>query len=155
VRAGRVGLPPQVPDWVIIPGGNLGNVYAFFKGFQMCKELGLTDRVPRMVVAQAQNANPLYRAYKAGWENYEPMKAEDTFASAIQIGDPVSIDRAIYALTVRARRPLASQCPFGGAAVHGATENVSSNDGRIPHLRGVRVHASTGYNSVEGNRRAS
>jgi threonine synthase len=89
----------EVPDWVIIPGGNLGNVYAFFKGFQMCKELGLVDRVPRMVVAQAQNANPLYRAYEKGWENYEPMKAENTFASAIQIGDPVSIDRAIYALT--------------------------------------------------------
>jgi threonine synthase len=89
----------EVPDWVIIPGGNLGNVYAFFKGFQMCKELGLVDRVPRMVVAQAKNANPLYRAYVNGFENYEPMKAEDTFASAIQIGDPVSIDRAIYALT--------------------------------------------------------
>ncbi|KAK3277462.1 MT organizer Mto2 [Cymbomonas tetramitiformis] len=89
----------EVPEWVIIPGGNLGNVYAFFKGFQMCKELGLTDRVPRMVVAQAQNANPLYRAYKAGFENYEPMRAEDTFASAIQIGDPVSIDRAMYALS--------------------------------------------------------
>jgi len=89
----------EVPDWVIIPGGNLGNVYAFFKGFQMCKELGLVDRVPRMVVAQAQNANPLYRAYVKGWENFEGMKAEDTFASAIQIGDPISIDRAIYALT--------------------------------------------------------
>mmetsp|Transcript_43562 Transcript_43562/g.83135 ORF Transcript_43562/g.83135 Transcript_43562/m.83135 type:complete len:509 (+) Transcript_43562:105-1631(+) len=89
----------EVPDWVVIPGGNLGNVYAFFKGFQMCKELGLVDSVPRMVVAQAQNANPLYRYYKNGFEKYEAMKAEDTFASAIQIGDPVSIDRAVYALT--------------------------------------------------------
>jgi threonine synthase len=56
------------------------------------------DKVPRMVVAQAQNANPLYRAYKAGWENFKPIKASATVASAIQIGDPVSIDRAIYAL---------------------------------------------------------
>lgn len=88
----------QVPDWVIIPGGNLGNVYAFYKGFKMCKDLGLVDRLPRMVVAQAQNANPLYRAYKNGWDNFEAMKAEPTFASAIQIGDPVSIDRAIFAL---------------------------------------------------------
>ena len=52
-----------------------------------------------MVVAQAQNANPLYRAFKNGWENFAPVKAEPTFASAIQIGDPVSINRAIYALT--------------------------------------------------------
>jgi threonine synthase len=89
----------EVPDYVIIPGGNLGNVYAFFKGFKMCKDLGLVDRLPRMVVAQAHNANPLYRAYKNGWESFEAVKAEPTFASAIQIGDPVSIDRAIYALT--------------------------------------------------------
>jgi threonine synthase len=89
----------DVPDWVVIPGGNLGNIYAFYKGFKMCMDLGLTKRMPRLVCAQAQNANPLYRAYKAGWSNFEPMKAETTFASAIQIGDPVSINRAILALT--------------------------------------------------------
>eukprot|EP00793_Prasinoderma_coloniale_P004905 PRCOL_00000666-RA len=89
----------QVPEWVIIPGGNLGNVYAFYKGFAMCKELGLVDRLPRMVVAQAANANPLYRAFVKGLdEEFESVKAQDTFASAIQIGDPVSIDRAIMAL---------------------------------------------------------
>ena len=47
---------------------------------------------------QAHNANPLYQAYKKGWEHFEPMKAQTTFASAIQIGDPVSIDRAILAI---------------------------------------------------------
>eukprot|EP00250_Pteridium_aquilinum_P002447 c12662_g1_i1 orf=1-1218(-) len=56
----------EVPDWVIVPGGNLGNIYAFYKGFLMCKELGLTDRIPRLVCAQAANANPLYLHYKAG-----------------------------------------------------------------------------------------
>ncbi|MCO5548152.1 hypothetical protein L7F22_001610 [Adiantum nelumboides] len=88
----------EVPDWVIVPGGNLGNIYAFYKGFVMCKELGLTDRIPRLVCAQAANANPLYLHYKAGWKKYESVKASPTFASAIQIGDPVSIDRAVYAL---------------------------------------------------------
>jgi hypothetical protein len=48
--------------------------------------------------AQAANANPLYQAYVKGWEHFEPVKAQTTFASAIQIGDPVSIDRAIMAL---------------------------------------------------------
>ncbi len=47
---------------------------------------------------QAHNANPLYLAYKSGWKNFAPVKAQTTFASAIQIGDPVSIDRAIVAL---------------------------------------------------------
>jgi threonine synthase len=88
----------DVPDWVIIPGGNLGNIYAFYKGFKMCRDLGLVDRMPRMVVAQAENANPLYRCYQNGLKDFAPMKAEATFASAIQIGDPVSIDRAILAL---------------------------------------------------------
>jgi threonine synthase len=87
-----------VPDWLVIPGGNLGNVYAFYKGFKMCMDLGLTDRMPRLVVAQAQNANPLYRFYKNGYEDFESVKAATTFASAIQIGDPVSIDRAVLAL---------------------------------------------------------
>lgn len=88
----------EVPDWVIIPGGNLGNVYAFYKGFKMCKDLGLVDRMPRMVCAQAQNANPLYTAFQTDFKDFKPVKAKTTFASAIQIGDPVSIDRAILAL---------------------------------------------------------
>ncbi|XP_031251948.1 threonine synthase, chloroplastic-like [Pistacia vera] len=88
----------EVPDWVIVPGGNLGNIYAFYKGFNMCKELGLVDRLPRLVCAQAANANPLYLYYKSGWKDFKPVRANTTFASAIQIGDPVSIDRAVYAL---------------------------------------------------------
>jgi len=88
----------EVPDWIVIPGGNLGNVYALFKGFNMMKELGLTDRLPRICVAQASNANPLFRAFKAGFDKFKPVTAEKTLASAIQIGDPVSIHRAIRAL---------------------------------------------------------
>ncbi|KAK4785848.1 hypothetical protein SAY86_002537 [Trapa natans] len=88
----------EVPDWVIIPGGNLGNIYAFYKGFQMCKELGLVGRTPRLVCAQSANANPLYRHYVSDWTDFKPIKANKTFASAIQIGDPVSIDRAVYAI---------------------------------------------------------
>ena len=49
---------------MIIPGGNLGNIYAFYKGFKMCMDMGLINKMPRMVCAQAHNANPLYRAYK-------------------------------------------------------------------------------------------
>ncbi|KAF3326643.1 threonine synthase [Carex littledalei] len=88
----------EVPDWIVVPGGNLGNIYAFYKGFEMCRALGLVDRLPRLVCAQATNANPLYRYYKSGWKDFNPITAETTFASAIQIGDPVSIDRAVFAL---------------------------------------------------------
>ena len=87
----------EVPDVVIIPGGNLGNVSALAAGFQMMIDLGLIAKRPRLVVAQAAAANPLYRAYQRGWE-FEPMRAQPTLASAIQIGNPVSIRRAIAAL---------------------------------------------------------
>jgi threonine synthase len=60
-------------------------------------ELGLIARRPRIVVAQAAAANPLYNAYKANW-SFEPMKAQPTLATAIQIGNPVSIHKAIRAL---------------------------------------------------------
>ena len=88
----------EVPDWVVIPGGNLGNIYAFYKGFKMCLDLGLVDRMPRLACAQAANANPLYLAYQKGYDAFHSVKAKKTFASAIQIGDPVSIDRAVLAL---------------------------------------------------------
>jgi threonine synthase len=88
----------EVPDWVIIPGGNLGNVSALGSGFDMMIEMGLINKRPRICVAQAQAANPLYRAYKAGFDKYEAITATQTEASAIRIGAPVSIDRAIRTL---------------------------------------------------------
>jgi threonine synthase len=85
----------EVPDWVVIPGGNLGNVSALGAGFLMMKELGLIQKLPRICVAQAEAANPLYRAYKAGWDQFRPLTAKPTLASAIQIGNPVSVKKAI------------------------------------------------------------
>jgi len=87
----------EVPDVVVVPGGNLGNISALDAGFQMMRALGLASRVPRLIVAQAEAANPLYRAYRDGW-HFEPIEAEGTYASAIQIGDPVSVRKAIRAL---------------------------------------------------------
>ncbi|MBI2393263.1 MAG: threonine synthase [Deltaproteobacteria bacterium] len=88
----------QVPDWVILPSGNLGNASALHKGFQLLKDLGVTDRLPRLVVAQAERANPLVRAVRQGATTVTPMKAESTLATAIQIGAPVSAPRAMRAL---------------------------------------------------------
>ena len=86
-----------VPDVVIIPGGNLGNVSALGAGFAMMAALGLINRQPQIVVAQAEAANPLYLAYRRNWE-FEPVGAKPTQASAIQIGNPVSVRKAIRTL---------------------------------------------------------
>jgi threonine synthase len=88
----------EAPDVIIIPGGNLGNVSALGKGLLMMKDLGLINRLPRIVVAQAERANPLYRSYLKNFETFEPIQAQKTLASAIQIGNPVSIEKAIRTL---------------------------------------------------------
>jgi threonine synthase len=87
----------QVPDWIIIPGGNLGNVSALGAGFDLMTDLGIISKRPRIVVAQAEAANPLYVAYRNDW-HFEPMTARPTMASAIRIGNPVSIRKAIATL---------------------------------------------------------
>jgi len=88
----------NVPDWIIIPAGNLGNVSALGRGFLMMKELGLIDRLPRIACAQAANSNPFYLSYRTDFKEYRPVKAQQTSASAIQIGDPVSFERAVKVL---------------------------------------------------------
>ncbi len=88
----------EVPDWVIIPGGNLGNVTALGKGFLLLQDLGLIQKLPRICVAQAEHANPLYRSYLTHFEHFTPVTARKTLASAIQIGNPVSAKRAIRTL---------------------------------------------------------
>ncbi|TGN06508.1 threonine synthase [Leptospira ilyithenensis] len=88
----------NVPDWIVIPGGNLGNVSALGMGFEMMKELGLIDRLPRILLAQAKNASPLYDSFQSGFANFKSVTAQKTLASAIQIGDPVSVKKAIRIL---------------------------------------------------------
>ena len=88
----------EVPDWMIIPAGNLGNVSALGKGLLMMRELGLISKLPRVACAQAANANPLYLSFKTDFRKYRPVQAKKTLASAIQIGAPVSYERAVKVL---------------------------------------------------------
>lgn len=88
----------QTPDVIIIPGGNLGNVSALGSGLLMMRDLGMIAKLPRIVVAQAERANPLYRSYLKDFKSFEPMQAGRTLASAIQIGNPVSVEKAIRTL---------------------------------------------------------
>ncbi|MBL9099630.1 MAG: threonine synthase [Myxococcales bacterium] len=96
----------EVPDWVLVPGGNLGNTAALAKGFLQLRELGLTSKLPRLVCCQAEHASPLYQAFAraraAGRsvteDDYRPVTAQATLASAIQIGAPVSLPKAVRGL---------------------------------------------------------
>src|SRR5262245_8842807 len=88
----------QVPDFVVAPGGNLGNLSAIGSGFLLMRELGLIDRLPRLVCAQTERANPLYRSYRENFAPLQPVIAGRTHATAIQIGNPVSFAKAVKAL---------------------------------------------------------
>ena len=85
----------EVPDWIIIPGGNLGNVSALGLGFRMMQDLGIISKLPRIVCAQSAKANPLYTSYLNKFTDFSSMSAQTTLATAIQIGNPVSIRKAI------------------------------------------------------------
>lgn len=87
----------QVPDWIVCPGGNLGNSAAFGKALYELHHLGLIDRMPRLAIVQAEGANPLYRAYQTGFARFEAVQAE-TIATAIKIGNPVNYPKAMRAL---------------------------------------------------------
>jgi len=78
----------RVPDWIVLPGGNLGNSSAIGKGFREAKALGLIDRIPRLAVVQAAGAAPFVRAFETG-ADLVPVHAETT-ATAIKIGAPAS-----------------------------------------------------------------
>lgn len=85
----------QVPDWVVMPGGNLGNTAAFGKGFLELKQLGLIDRLPRIAVVQAAGSAPFYEFMQAQQEQpFSAVKTPETLATAIRIGDPVSWPKA-------------------------------------------------------------
>jgi threonine synthase len=89
----------QVPDWVVMPGGNLGNASAFGKGFLELHKLGFIDRLPRIAVIQAAGSAPFYD-YIGMPEprTFEPVIKPETLATAIRIGNPVSWPKALSVL---------------------------------------------------------
>ena len=87
----------RVPDRVVVPGGNLGNVSALGKGFAELKAWGLIDRLPRLTVVQAEGAAPFAAMWVSGAASLEPVEAR-TRATAIKIGAPVSWPKALRAL---------------------------------------------------------
>jgi len=87
----------EVPDWIVLPAGNLGNTAAFGKALREAKAVGLIDRLPRLAAVQAAGAAPFARGFAEGFRTRHTVKAE-TLATAIKIGDPASWDRAVRAI---------------------------------------------------------
>jgi len=112
------GLRWEVPDWIVVPGGNLGNSSAFGKAFLELHQLGLVDRVPRLAVINATGANTLYSLVEnkgLRWNQGRPdetlvgqyyqqmdlqKRRASTIASAIEINRPVNLTKCLRALEV-------------------------------------------------------
>ena len=122
----------EAPDWIIIPVGNLGNISALYKGLKLLMDLGITRKMPRLVAAQAGKANPFYQSYQNGFREQARLKAQTTLASAIQIGDPVSYEKAVQA--VRESNGLVEQ----------ATEHELANAAALADLTGMYACPHTG-----------
>lgn len=108
----------EVPDWIVVPGGNLGNSSAFGKAFVELRQIGLIDRVPRLAVINAAGAATLYELYekrglrwrdgnvdrKSGDQYYQELdsakRKASTIASAIEINRPVNLNKCLRALDV-------------------------------------------------------
>ncbi len=82
------------PDYIVVPGGNLGNASAIGKGLRELKELGFIEKVPRVVVVQAAGANPFYRTLAAGSRELITVEDPHTEATAIRIGRPANWKKA-------------------------------------------------------------
>jgi len=112
------GLDWEVPEWIVVPGGNLGNSSAFGKAFLELRELGLVERVPRLAIINAAGANTLCELWNERgmrWNggrydaaaidaHYAALdaagKKASTVATAIEIGRPVNLPKALRALEV-------------------------------------------------------
>lgn len=86
------------PEWIVLPGGNLGNVSAFGKALREARELGLIAKSPRLAVIQAEGAAPFYR-YMRDRDGFRKVEYPETLATAIKIGDPVSWPKAEQEIT--------------------------------------------------------
>lgn len=88
----------RAPDYLVVPGGNLGNSSAFGKAFAELKEYGFIENVPKIVIVQAEGANPLARMWTSGSRQLQAVERPETIATAIRIGNPRSWKKALRAV---------------------------------------------------------
>ena len=133
----------RVPDWLVLPGGNLGNTSAFGKGFREALALGLIDRLPRIAVVQAAGAAPFAQAFASG-RDLVPVVAKTT-ATAIKIGAPVSWRKALGEVRASGGTVLAvdDDAIAEARAVIGA-DGIGCEPASATLLAGARVLAANG-----------
>ncbi|MBE0523632.1 MAG: threonine synthase [Methanosarcinales archaeon] len=122
----------EVPDKLVLPVGNAGNISAIYKGFREFNELGLTDRIPQMIGIQAEGSCPIVNAFKEGQKDIIPVSSPETIATAIRIGDPVNAVKALDAMY-----------RSGGLAESVSDEEIITAQKDLARLEGIGVEPAS------------
>lgn len=135
----------RVPDYLVVPGGNLGNSSSFGKAFAELKTHGFIDRVPRMIIVQAAGANPLARLWRAQGKELEPVKNPETVATAIRIGNPRSWKKALKAIALTGGMVLdVTDEEIGEAKASIGRDGIGCEPASATTLAGIRKLISSG-----------
>jgi threonine synthase len=122
----------KVPDRIVLPVGNAGNITAIYKGFKEFQKLGITDSLPKMTGIQAEGACPIVRAIKSGAPEITPEDKPETVASAIRIGNPVNAKKALSAIR-----------ESGGTAESVTDEETLAAQKDLARLEGIGVEPAS------------
>ena len=122
----------HVPDWIVVPVGNAGNISAIWKGLQEFKSLGYINKLPRMVGVQAAGAAPIAEAFEKGSPEIKFVEKPETIATAIRIGVPQSWKKALKAIR-----------DSNGLATKVADEEILSAQGSMAKLEGIFVEPAS------------
>jgi threonine synthase len=122
----------KVPDRVVLPVGNAGNISAIFKGFLELRTLGITSSIPKMTGIQAEGAKPVVNAFKEDKAEIIPEDNPETIASAIRIGNPVNAAKALHAIRTS-----------GGVAESVTDEEITEAQLELARLEGIGVEPAS------------
>lgn len=135
----------ELPDHVIVPGGNLGNSSALGKGFVEMRDLGLISRLPKLSIIQAEGANPLFRMIRSGAKDLSAIEA-DTFATAIRIGNPASWKKALRVLEATGGTvEQVSEIEIAQGKAEIGSEGIGCEPASAVTLAGLKKLASRGF----------
>jgi threonine synthase len=125
-------LEEEVPDRVVVPVGNAGNISAIWKGFTEFYKLGFIAKLPRMTGIQAVGSAPIVQAIKSGADKIVPVEKPETIATAIRIGAPVSWKKAVNAIR-----------SSGGTAETVTDEEILAAQKLLAHVEGIFVEPAS------------
>lgn len=131
----------NVPDRLVLPVGNAGNISAIYKGFRELKQLDMVDRVPKMTGIQAEGAAPIVMAIKNNAQMITPEGKPETIATAIRIGNPVNAVKALDAIR-----------QSGGTAETVSDEEIIRAQQELASLEGIGVEPASA-SSIAGLRK--